>query len=73
MHRFDQAIPILQLNVTEHPSSPNAYDSLAEAFMLAGKTDAAIRNYRKSLQLDSSNQNARTMLGKLTSQEESAR
>jgi hypothetical protein len=63
--RFDQAIPILQLNAAEHPSSPNVYDSLGEAYMLAGKPEQAIRSYRKSLALDPANENARSMLEQL--------
>jgi tetratricopeptide (TPR) repeat protein len=63
--RFDQAIPILELNAAEYPSSANVYDSLGEAYMLAGRSELAIRNYRKSLQLDPSNENARAMLEKL--------
>jgi Flp pilus assembly protein TadD len=65
--RLDQAIPIFELNASEHPSSPNVYDSLGEAYMLAGRRELAVRNYRKSLQLDPGNQNARAMLEKLGS------
>jgi hypothetical protein len=64
--RFSQAIAILELNAAEHPSSANVYDSLGEAYMLAGKQTLAITNYRKSLALDPSNENARTMLEKLS-------
>lgn len=63
--RFAAAIEILQLNVTEYPRSANVYDSLGEAYMLAGQNEPAIRNYRRSLELDPSNQNARSMLEKL--------
>ena len=63
--RYGQAIPILELNAAEHPRSANVYDSLGEGYMLAGKPALAIRNYRKSLALDPSNENARSMLDKL--------
>jgi tetratricopeptide (TPR) repeat protein len=63
--RFDQAIAVLELNAAEYPRSSNAYDSLGEACMLAGRKEAAIRNYRKSLELDPRNENARAMLEKL--------
>jgi hypothetical protein len=37
---------------------------LGEADLLSGKLEPAIRNYQKSLELDSLNENARTMLKK---------
>ena len=63
--RYEQAIAVLELNAAEHPRSANAYDSLGEAYMSAGKTEAAVRNYRRSLELDPANENARTMLAQL--------
>ena len=63
--RYDQAIPILELNASEHPRSANVFDTLGEAYMLAGKKELAVQNYRKSLQLDPTNHNARQMLEKL--------
>jgi hypothetical protein len=63
--RYAQAISILELNAAEHPRSANVYDSLGEGYMLAGKQEAAIRSYRTSLELDPSNENARSMLEKL--------
>jgi len=64
----DGAIRVLALNVEMFPSDANAYDSLAEAYMAAGKNDFAITNYRRSLELDPKNQNAVAMLKKLGSQ-----
>jgi Tfp pilus assembly protein PilF len=46
------------LNAEEYPKSGNAYDSLAEAYAKDGQKRLAIDNYRKSLELDSKNQNA---------------
>jgi tetratricopeptide (TPR) repeat protein len=63
--RYDQAIAILELNASEHPESANVYDSLGEAYHKAGRSDLAARNYRKALQLDPSNANARSMLEQL--------
>jgi tetratricopeptide (TPR) repeat protein len=65
LDHFDQAIAVLQLNAAEYPRSANVYDSLGEAYMLAGRKEPAIRSYRKSLELDPRNANARTMLEKL--------
>ena len=52
--------------VTEkNPASSNAFDSLAEAYMKAGNKQLAIENYKKSLELNSYNNNAAEMLKKL--------
>jgi imidazolonepropionase-like amidohydrolase len=58
MKKLDEAIAVLQLNVEAFPQSANAYDSLAEIFMIKGDKEAAIRNYKKSLELNPKNQNA---------------
>ncbi|HYF38248.1 MAG TPA: tetratricopeptide repeat protein, partial [Gemmatimonadales bacterium] len=63
--RLDQAIEIFKLAVAEYPRSSNAYDSLGEAYMLAGQRDLAVANYRKSLVLDPKNANARAKLEQL--------
>jgi CubicO group peptidase (beta-lactamase class C family) len=47
----DKALPIFQLNAELYPESPNTWDSLAEAFLGAGKRDEALRCYRKVLEL----------------------
>lgn len=56
------ALAIFEFNLDEHPKSPNAYDSYAEALLVTGDTTRAIQNYRKSLSMNSQNDNARTML-----------
>jgi hypothetical protein len=64
-NRFDQAIAVLELNASEHPQSANVYDSLGEAYYKAGQPNLAVRNYRKAVELDPSNINARSMLQQL--------
>ena len=59
------AVTIFQANVALYPDNANAYDSLGEGYMAAGNKPAAIENYRKSLAMDPSNDNARKMLEKL--------
>jgi hypothetical protein len=61
------AIQILILNTLEHPSSSNAFDSLAEAYQVAGKKGLAKWNYWKAILLDPSNLHAKTMLAQLGS------
>jgi len=56
------AIQIFVLNTLEHPSSSNAFDSLAEAYQVAGKKGLAIANYLKAIERDPSNLHAKTML-----------
>lgn len=59
---INDAMEILEFNLAEHPKSPNAYDSYAEALLVKGDTTMAIQNYRKSLSMNPQNDNARTML-----------
>lgn len=62
---LDAAIALFEINVELYPKSANVYDSLGEAYMNANRTAEAIANYRKSLELDPTNQNATDMLKKL--------
>src|SRR3954465_6178977 len=62
---IDDAITVFKLNVAEHPRSSNVYDSLGEAYMMAHQREAAIQQYRKSLELDPQNENARAALAQL--------
>ena len=59
------AIEILKLNVEAYPQSANAYDSLAEAYLMNGDAALAIENYEKSVALDPKNTNAIENLKKL--------
>jgi glyoxylase-like metal-dependent hydrolase (beta-lactamase superfamily II) len=63
--RIDEAIVIFELNVEAFPEGFNTYDSLAESYMVAGRTEEAIANYRRSLELNPDNTNAVTMLARL--------
>jgi len=48
-----------------NPQSANAHDSLGEAYMINGNKELAIKNYKKSLELNPDNTNAKEMLNKL--------
>jgi len=63
--RVEDAIRVFQLNVELYPQDANAYDSLGEGFMTAGRNELAIANYRRWLELDPKNENAVTNLRKL--------
>ncbi|MDQ4121857.1 MAG: serine hydrolase [Acidobacteriota bacterium] len=65
--KVKEAIEIFKLNVEAYPQSANTYDSLAEAYMLNGNKELAIKNYEKSLELNPQNRNAADYLKKLKS------
>jgi pimeloyl-ACP methyl ester carboxylesterase len=54
----EKAIEVLKLNVLLYPANTDVYESLAEAYEAAGNMELAIKNYKKSLQLDPNNMNA---------------
>ena len=60
-----KAISIFELNVSAYPKSSNTYDSLGEAYMKAGNKGLAIKNYKKSLELNPNNKNAEEILKRL--------
>jgi len=51
--------------VAQYPDDANAYDSLGEGYMNAGKNDLAVQSYRKSLAMNPKNSGAVKMLTKL--------
>ena len=61
----DIAIGLFELNTESYPESFNAWDSLAEAHMIAEDKQKAIEYYKKSLALNPNNENASEMLKKL--------
>jgi hypothetical protein len=63
--RITDAIEIFKLSVEVAPDYYNTYDSLAEAYMDHGDKELAIRNYRKSLELNPDNTNATEKLQQL--------
>jgi tetratricopeptide (TPR) repeat protein len=62
LKRVNEAIELFKLNVEAYPRSANAYDSLGEAYMTGGERDQAIKSYRRSLDLNPQNANAREKL-----------
>jgi tetratricopeptide (TPR) repeat protein len=58
MKKFSEAIEVLKLNVDMHPESFSAYDYMAEAYMINGDKELAIKNFEKSLELNPKNSNA---------------
>ncbi|HEX8473352.1 MAG TPA: amidohydrolase family protein [Pyrinomonadaceae bacterium] len=60
-----EAIEIFKLNVEAYPQSANAYDSLAEGYMLDGDKELSIKFYKKALEIDPNFSNSIQMLKKL--------
>ncbi|MEP6513087.1 MAG: hypothetical protein ABJA79_04420, partial [Parafilimonas sp.] len=48
----DKAIEIFILNTKRNPNSPNAWDSLGEAYVTKGDKKNAIINFKKSLSMN---------------------
>ncbi|MCX7879005.1 MAG: tetratricopeptide repeat protein [Ignavibacteria bacterium] len=63
--RIKDAIEVFKLNVEEYPDSYNVYDSLAEAYMMDGQKELAIKFYEKSLEINPNNENGKKMLEEL--------
>jgi CubicO group peptidase (beta-lactamase class C family)/predicted negative regulator of RcsB-dependent stress response len=63
--RTDAAIGVFELNTRLFPEAFNAWDSLGEAYMTAGKTARAIASYEKSLELNPKNTNATEMITRM--------
>jgi hypothetical protein len=57
-----EALTLFKLNVEAYPWSFNVYDSYAEALMADGQYDAAAQNYRRSLEINPNNENAKKKL-----------
>jgi CubicO group peptidase (beta-lactamase class C family) len=63
--KSDEAIAVFKLNVEAFPKSFNVYDSYAEALLTQGDKERAIRNYKKSVEMNPNNQNGIDYLKKL--------
>lgn len=60
-----EAIEIFKLNVEMFPQASNPYDSLGEAYAASGEKELAIKNYKRSVELDPKNTNAVTVIKSL--------
>ncbi|MES2133942.1 MAG: alpha/beta fold hydrolase [Bacteroidota bacterium] len=64
-NEIEKAIRVFELNVLINPNGWNNYDSLGEAYLKAGNRDQAIKNYKKSLELNPKNDAAIKVLEKI--------
>jgi len=61
-NHLPEAIDLFKLDVQVFPGSWNGYDSLGEAYMKAGQKQLAIDSYKKSLELNPANDDAKEKL-----------
>lgn len=64
--REEEAVKVFELNASLYPDSWNAHDSLGEAYAARGRKDEAILSYKRSLELNPENANARAALERLS-------
>jgi CubicO group peptidase (beta-lactamase class C family) len=57
--QIEKAIKVFKFAVSEDLKNANLYDSLGEAYFMDGNYESALFNYRKSLQLNPNNENAK--------------
>jgi CubicO group peptidase (beta-lactamase class C family) len=62
---YDMAIAVFTINTRMFPNIANTYDSLAEAYMLSGDKESAIKYYKKALEVDPNFESSKKMLKKL--------
>lgn len=60
--RYSEAYVIFLLNTEFYPNAFNTYDSLGECLLKSGRVEEGLAAYRKSLELNPHNQNAKTVL-----------
>lgn len=60
-----EAIAVFRININLFPQSPNCFDSLGEAYMMAGMNEESKSCYQYVLELDPKNENAKAQLEKL--------
>jgi tetratricopeptide (TPR) repeat protein len=59
------AIAVFKFNTKAFPKSENTWDSLAEAYMNSGEKEMAIEYYKKSIELNPDNTNAKENIKKM--------
>ncbi|MEP7254576.1 MAG: tetratricopeptide repeat protein [Ferruginibacter sp.] len=67
-HKLNEAITAFELNTKEYPESFNVWDSLGEAYVLAGNKEEAIKSYKKVIELNPGSVSAKQAVEKLQKQ-----
>lgn len=61
------AIELFKLNTELYPEAFNTFDSLGEAYLLTGENELALVNYKRSVELNDKNENAKKVIERLQS------
>jgi CubicO group peptidase (beta-lactamase class C family) len=64
--KIKEAIEIFKINVASFPKSGNVYDSLGEAYLSDGNKILALENYKKSVELDPSNEGGKKIIKEIS-------
>lgn len=64
-NNIDFAVSVFKLNIVAFPNSFNVYDSYGEALLKQGKKKEAIKNYKKSVELNPNHKHGINVLKKL--------
>lgn len=64
-HKYQEALETLKMNVELFPDSWNAYDSYGEILLKLGQKEAAIKMYKKSVELNPNNTGGQKILKQL--------
>jgi len=70
--REKEAREVFQFMTELFPQSANAFDSLGEARFVLGDKEGALESYRRSLELNPENSNAKEMIKRLEAKDENA-
>lgn len=65
-HKIEEAINIFDFAALLFPTNANIYDSIGEAYMLKGDKINAIKNYKKSLELNPDNKSAKMVIEQIS-------
>lgn len=65
--RANDAISMFKFIIEKYSQSANAYDSLGEAYLFIRDYKSSLSNYKKSLELDPENENAKRIIPQLES------
>jgi CubicO group peptidase (beta-lactamase class C family) len=63
--KYTLGLAILDFNASQFPRSPFVYESLGEAYMMAGNKPMALKNFKKLLELDPRNSDAKKRINEL--------
>ncbi len=65
LKQLEKALFVFQTNTKLFPNSGNTFDSLGEVYLKMNNKEEALKNYKRALELDSSNKNAKSIISRL--------